>query len=159
MKPKAAVSHPYPNRPDIIAGTHLKGIHLHFDINGDRQAIQEAFAPLFAEYKGFLNWDNFVLPTVDDLRKLYGKSYRPQWDKYLEVIADPARFGAPAAHLSAEKYYGDIFSPDFRKYLDLYQKGKDLLATLPFSGYIEVEDVTEEHLKREMLRRLTSRPK
>lgn len=153
MKPKAAVSHPYPDRPDIIVGAHLKGIHLHFDINGDRDAIKAAFQPLFDKYEGFFEWDNFVLPTVDELRKLYGASYRPAWDEYLEVIADPARFGAPQAHLSAKKYYGDIFSPDFQKYLNLYQEGKNLLATLPFSGYIEVEDVTEERIKQESTER------
>lgn len=148
MKPRALLT----TDTRWTQGVHAKCIHLHFDINGDRREVEKYLSGYLEKHADLLEWDPFFLPTEDQLSEIYAGSGCDLSDEIRQLLCDPAKYGAPQAHLSAKHFHGNIYEKqdgglfDFQKLLDLYTEGCEVLKSSPFSGYVEVEDALEEVL-------------
>ncbi len=148
MKPRAILT----TDKNWTQGVHAKCIHLHFDINGDRVEIEKHLADYLDKYAEFLEWDDFFLPTVEELENTYADSLYSPSRETRQMLCDPEKYGAPQAHLSARHLHGNICHTvateefDLQKLMRIYTEGCELLKDSPFCGYVEVEDALQEEI-------------
>jgi hypothetical protein len=134
---------PDPSLPNTYS--HRDYEHLHFDLNGDGAACEEALEPWRTSVDSqdgfYARWDLFRRPTDRDLAAEFQRHGLRMDDSAAELLCDPMNFGAPDLHLTF-KYLGAPRSPQHERFYRIADQGIRLVSQLPVHGYVEMERVT-----------------
>lgn len=127
-------------------GSHAVYDHLHFDIQRTDDYVLAKVRQFMDQRnksagKKVLTWQNFKRVEFRDVMSAWKRNRYPVDQRLAQILSDPTLFGAPTAHLTA-KFTGIPLGEEYNQFIDLYQKGVNMMEQLRTSGYIEGERVS-----------------